>query len=181
MMTDLLAIAGVLTLCLLLLPLSGWWLAARLRGGPLVRFAAACLAGVATLAAVQMCVYVLRLPQWIAFPMLAGICLSSAGDLGYALQGVCLGRYARLGRYGSNFSCRYPTLRCARRSWHRVLGLVRALATLVDLRNSQSGPHEHLDMVHAKPRTALQRSFGFVDVALGITTILGFSDNCHRA
>ena len=85
-MTDLLAIAGVLTLCLLLLPLSGWWLAARLRSDPLVRFAAACLAGVATLAAVQMCVYVLRLPQWIAFPMLAGICLSSAGDLGRALR-----------------------------------------------------------------------------------------------
>ena len=85
-MSDLLAVAGVLTLCLLLLPLSGWWLAARLRNDPLVRFAAACLAGVATLAAVQMCVYVLRLPQWIAFSLLAGICLSSAGDLGYALR-----------------------------------------------------------------------------------------------
>ena len=85
-MSDLLAVAGVLTLCLLLLPLSGWWLAARLRSDPQVRFAAACLAGVATLAAVQICVYVLRTPQWVVFPLLAGICVSSVRDLGYALR-----------------------------------------------------------------------------------------------
>jgi hypothetical protein len=85
-MSGLLAVAGVLILCLVLLPLSGWWLAARLRSNPLVRFSAACLAGVATLAAVQICVYALRLPQWIAFSMLAGICLSSAGDLGSAIR-----------------------------------------------------------------------------------------------
>jgi hypothetical protein len=80
-MTGALAVGGVLSLCLLLLPLSGWWLAARLQGDPLVRFTAACLAGVATLAAVELLTYASRLPQWVATLVLAGICISSGRDL----------------------------------------------------------------------------------------------------
>ena len=50
-MADALAVAGPIALCCLLLPLSGWWVAARLRDDSLFRFVAACLAGVTILAA----------------------------------------------------------------------------------------------------------------------------------
>jgi hypothetical protein len=78
---DALTVAGVLTLCLLLLPLSGWWFAARFRGDGLQRFTAACLVGVVLLAAIEVMAYALRLPQWFAFFLLAFTCAVSARHL----------------------------------------------------------------------------------------------------
>ena len=83
---DALTAAGVLTLCLLLLPLSGWWFAARFRGDALERFTAACLAGVAVLAAIEIIGYALGLPQWCAFSLLALTCAFSARDLAAAVR-----------------------------------------------------------------------------------------------
>jgi hypothetical protein len=80
-MSGLLAVGGVLSLCLLALPLSGWWLAVRLPGDGLVRFTAACLAGVATLGIAEILVYALRWPQWVAYVALAGLCFSSGRKL----------------------------------------------------------------------------------------------------
>jgi hypothetical protein len=79
--TGLLGVGGVLSLCLLALPLSGWWLAVRLPGDRLVRFTTACLAGVATLGTAEILVYALRWPQWVASFALAGICFSSGRNL----------------------------------------------------------------------------------------------------
>lgn len=76
-----LEVAGILSLCLFALPLSGWWLAAHFPSDRLVRFTAACLAGVATLSITEILVYVLRLPQWFAFFVLAGVCTYSWRDL----------------------------------------------------------------------------------------------------
>jgi hypothetical protein len=76
-----LSAAGVLALCLLLIPLSGWWLAVRLWSDPLVRFTAACLTGVAVLAGVETLVYALGFPPWVALVALACVCLFSARSL----------------------------------------------------------------------------------------------------
>lgn len=80
-MTGLLAVAGVLSVCLLAVPLSGSWLAARLPGDRLVRFAAACLAGVATLGTLEIFVYAVRWPRWVAYFALAGLGFYSGRDL----------------------------------------------------------------------------------------------------
>ena len=75
------AVAGVLALCLLLLPLSGWWFAARFLRDGLERFTAACLVGVLVLAGIEVTAYALRLPQWFAFLLLALVCTVSVGSL----------------------------------------------------------------------------------------------------
>ncbi|HEY1496153.1 MAG TPA: hypothetical protein VGF49_16490 [Candidatus Solibacter sp.] len=71
------AAGGMIALCCLLPPLSGWWLAARLRNESLFRFTAACLAGIATLAVAELIVFVLRVPQWVAAAMVLAACAIS--------------------------------------------------------------------------------------------------------
>jgi hypothetical protein len=70
-MSDIFNVIGPMALCCAVLPLSGWWLAARLRNDSLLRFTAACLGGVTTLAAAELLAYGLRFPQWVAVAMVA--------------------------------------------------------------------------------------------------------------
>jgi hypothetical protein len=82
MILDILRVFGVLSLCLFLAPLCGWWLAARFRlDDNLTTFTAACLAGVTTLAFVTMAAYALRLPDWVSCCVLLVICLLSTRTL----------------------------------------------------------------------------------------------------
>ena len=74
-------VLGILLLCWLLLPMSGWWLARLLRQDGFLRFAAACLAGAATLAAAELLVYVFRLPQWLAAALVGVTVAVSVRDL----------------------------------------------------------------------------------------------------
>ena len=80
-MIGFLAAVGMLAICLILLPASGWWFAMRLSGGSLLRFTAACLAGVTALAVAELLVYVLRAPQWGAVAIVAIVCAVGARDL----------------------------------------------------------------------------------------------------
>src|SRR5262245_49191884 len=67
------AAAGVLALCVIIIPLTGWWLAGRLSSYPFERFTAACLVGVTTLAAAQLIPYALGMPQWLTILMLVAV------------------------------------------------------------------------------------------------------------
>ena len=75
-----------MALCCLLLPLSGWWLASRLRDDGLFRFTAACLTGVTTIAAAELVVYALRLPQAVAVALVAGSCAVSLRPVSAAIR-----------------------------------------------------------------------------------------------
>ncbi len=75
-MPDGFAAAGLIALCCLLPPLSGWWLAARLRHESLFRFTVACLAGMTTLAVAELIVFALRVPQWVAAAMVLACAIS---------------------------------------------------------------------------------------------------------
>jgi hypothetical protein len=75
-MAEAFRVCGLIALCCLLLPLSGWWAAARLRDDSLFRFTVACLAGVTTLAVAELLVYALRYPQWVAAAMVAAAILA---------------------------------------------------------------------------------------------------------
>jgi hypothetical protein len=76
-LSDALAVTGLIALCCLLLPLSGWWLASRLRDESLFRFTAACLIGCTCLACAELFVVVSRLPQWVAAAMVLAVCVVS--------------------------------------------------------------------------------------------------------
>lgn len=86
LMNGLLAAAGTLALCLMLVPLSGWWIAARLRGDSLIRFSGASLAGATTLGLVEMAVYALHLPQWVTIILISTIILASGRNLLSAIR-----------------------------------------------------------------------------------------------
>jgi hypothetical protein len=86
LMVDTFAVGGLIALCCVLLPSSGWWLAARLRNDGLFRFIAACLAGVTILAAAELTVYVLRLPQAVAAGMVACACAASLRPMTQAIR-----------------------------------------------------------------------------------------------
>uniref|UniRef100_Q01NA2 Glycosyltransferase RgtA/B/C/D-like domain-containing protein n=1 Tax=Solibacter usitatus (strain Ellin6076) TaxID=234267 RepID=Q01NA2_SOLUE len=82
MITDILRVFGALLLCLSLPPLCGGWFAVRLREDDnLHTFAAACLAGVTTLALVEMAAYTLRLPDWAPCCGILVVCLLSTRTL----------------------------------------------------------------------------------------------------
>lgn len=83
---DAFAVGCPIALCCLLLPLSGWWLASRLRDDGLFRFVAACLAGVTTMAAAELVVYALRLPQAVAVALVAGGCAVSLRSVNAAIR-----------------------------------------------------------------------------------------------
>jgi hypothetical protein len=85
-MADTFAVAGLIALCCVLLPSSGWWLASRLRNEGLFRFVAACLAGVTILAAAELTAYVLRLPQAVALAMVACSCAASLRPMTRAIR-----------------------------------------------------------------------------------------------
>ena len=76
-MADGFAAGALIALCCLLPPLCGWWLAARLRRESLFRFTAACLGGITTLAAAEMLVFALRVPQWVAATIVLAVCAIS--------------------------------------------------------------------------------------------------------
>jgi len=80
-MSGMFGVLGILLLCWLLLPMSGWWLARLLRQDGFLRFAAACLTGAATLAAAELLVYVFRLPQWLAAALVGVTVAVSVRDL----------------------------------------------------------------------------------------------------
>src|ERR1035438_1765008 len=85
-MADAFAVGGPIALCCLLLPLSGWWLASRLRDDSLFRFIAACLTGVTTLAAAELVVYALGLPKGVAVALVAGSCAVSLRPVSAAIR-----------------------------------------------------------------------------------------------
>ena len=80
-MIDGLHILGLVVFACLVLPCSGWWLAARLNDEPLARFAAACLAGCCICAAAELLAYVFGLPQLAALGMVSAACALSAKPL----------------------------------------------------------------------------------------------------
>jgi hypothetical protein len=84
-MMDGLRIIGLIAFACLILPWSGWWLAARLRDEPLVRFTAACLAGCCTCAGAELLAYVFGVPQWVALGMVCAACAVSAAPLRAAI------------------------------------------------------------------------------------------------
>src|SRR4051812_45320276 len=90
-MADAFACMGLIALCGLLLPLSGWWLAARLREESLFRFAAACLAGVTVISVAELIAYVLHLPQLVAVALVAVACTFS---LPHVILAIRKGQFA---------------------------------------------------------------------------------------
>src|SRR3954471_5909585 len=69
-MVGTLSLGALIVVCCVLLPLSGWWLAARLRDDSLLRFTAASLAGVTALAVAELFVRV-GLPQQLELLIVA--------------------------------------------------------------------------------------------------------------
>ena len=88
-MAGLFAVAGAIALSCLLLPLSGWWVPARLRLvsssksdiGSLTVLVVACLSGITILAIAELVIYALRLPQVVAAALVTASCAFSVGPL----------------------------------------------------------------------------------------------------
>src|SRR4051794_11394855 len=76
-MVGTLSVGALIAVCCVILPLSGWWLAARLRDDSLLRFTAASLAGVTILAVAELLVYALGLPQQLALLIVLSACAAS--------------------------------------------------------------------------------------------------------
>lgn len=92
-MAGLFAVAGAIALCCLLLPLSGWWVPARLRLvsagsdiGGLTVLLMACLGGITILAIAELVIYALRLPQAAAVALVAASCAISGRPLLSAIR-----------------------------------------------------------------------------------------------
>ena len=83
---DGLRIIGLIAFACLILPWSGWWLAARLRNEPLFRFTAACLAGCCTCAGAELVAYVFGFPQWAALGLVCAACAVSVAPLRAAIR-----------------------------------------------------------------------------------------------